>query len=312
MSNDHDTGAVAMTLLRMHRFVFALALTLAAVTLTSASKAQETAVSGSTRETTTYKVAPASLVENAARPQVHPLAPLIDIAQEHYDYIREHVRDYTCVLVKRERIDGDLLPTEHMLVKFRGRQVPASDDDAPFSVYLKLLAPRSLRGREILYVSGRNSGDVMVRKGGRRASFLTLHIDPLGGMAMRDNRYPITAFGIENLLRRLIDVAELDSQYGECDVRVVPGAKVDGRLCTMYQVTHPVRRSYFRFHIARVFQDHELRVPIRYVAYLWPTEKGDSPPLLEEYTYRNLKLNVGLTHADFDATNPAYGFRQRD
>ena len=35
---------------------------------------------------------------------------------------------------------------------------------------------------------------------------------------------------------------------------------------------------------------------------------GDPPPLLESYTYPNLKLNPGLTNADFDPKNPAYNF----
>ena len=30
--------------------------------------------------------------------------------------------------------------------------------------------------------------------------------------------------------------------------------------------------------------------------------------VIEEYNYLNLKINVGLTDADFDANNPEYNF----
>ncbi len=37
-------------------------------------------------------------------------------------------------------------------------------------------------------------------------------------------------------------------------------------------------------------------------------QPGGQPQLLEEYTYLNVKLNVGLTDADFDDKNPEYNF----
>ena len=49
--------------------------------------------------------------------------------------------------------------------------------------------------------------------------------------------------------------------------------------------------------------------PVRYIAYGWPAkgEKGD--PILEEFNYTNIELNVGLTDLDFDPANPNYKFR---
>ena len=71
---------------------------------------------------------------------------------------------------------------------------------------------------------------------------------------------------------------------------------------------HPVKRRDFLFHIARIFVDKELMVPLRYEAYDWPAKPGEPPPLLESYTYARLKLNPGLTDADFDPNNPQYNF----
>ena len=57
-----------------------------------------------------------------------------------------------------------------------------------------------------------------------------------------------------------------------------------------------------------MFVDEELNIPVRYEAYDWPAQPGDEMQLLEEYSYLDVKLNVGLTDADFDDKNPAYSF----
>ena len=98
-------------------------------------------------------------------------------------------------------------------------------------------------------------------------------------------------------------------KYGECDVKFFKGAKINGRVCTCVQITHPVPRRNFLFHLAKIFVDDELNVPIRYEAYEWPREPGGTPELIEEYTYLNLKLNNGFTDADFDRHNSNYHFR---
>ena len=51
-----------------------------------------------------------------------------------------------------------------------------------------------------------------------------------------------------------------------------------------------------------------MNVPIRYAAYSWPKDPGGKPVLEEEYTYLDVKLNVGLGEIDFDPDNPGYDF----
>ncbi len=254
------------------------------------------------------KLSTPALDVKAVRPN-HQLFSTYERAQQIHAYIRQNVDDYTCLLVKRERVAGELLPHEHIYVKFRSERVSNEEVVVPFSVYMRFLGPKRMRGREVLYVAGENDGDMLARHVGRRAS-IDLSVDPHGVLAMRDNRYPITEFGIENLLSRLIEVAVESMQFDDCDVNVYREAKVDGRICTGYEVKHPTRSPGFRFHLARVFVDDELGVPIRYAAYDWPVEPGGEPLLLEEYTYRRLKLNVGLTNGDFQRANPDYGFRK--
>ncbi len=51
--------------------------------------------------------------------------------------------------------------------------------------------------------------------------------------------------------------------------------------------------------MANIYIDNVLHMPIRVEIYDWPKE-GDSKPVLEEeYTLTRLRLNVGLTEADF-------------
>ena len=109
-----------------------------------------------------------------------------------------------------------------------------------------------------------------------------------------------------NQRRSVLGLEELASIDLETDLS--SGAKVGGRDCTVLSVTHPVSRPYFDFHIAQIFIDTELNMPVRYCAYTWPQTAGGEPVLLEEYTYQNVKTNIGLTDADFDQKNSKYNF----
>lgn len=234
-----------------------------------------------------------------ARPGDHPLVQAVEWAKVGLRRI-ELIEDYSATVAKRERINGTLRDYEYFFVKIRHK---------PFSVYLYFLSPPNLRGQEVIYVEGQNNGNMWAHTVGIRGSLIgTISLAPTGMIAMKDQRYPMTEIGIKNLTRRLIEVGEQDMKYGECEVRFFRGAKVNDRTCTCLQVVHPVPRRNFLFHIARIFVDDELNIPIRYEAHSWPTEPGGPPLLLEEYTYLDIKLNNGFTDLDFDPKNPNYGF----
>ncbi len=239
----------------------------------------------------------------AAVAGAHPLEPALELAQRGLTQLRTTIKDYSCTVVKRERIDGKLGEHEYIFAKIRHE---------PFSVYLYFLAPEAVKGQEVIYVDGHNDGNMLAHAGsGVRAMVGTVSLKPNGSLAMQGNRYAITEIGVENLARRLVEVAEHDKQFGECEVNFYPNAKVNGRVCTCVQVVHPVPRRNFRFHLARVFIDDELLIPIRYEAYDWPHEEGGQPVLMEEYTYMNVKINNGFTDADFDPKNTAYKFNAK-
>ncbi len=242
-----------------------------------------------------------------ATAEKHPLWPALKMAVESYQHIRKDVRDYSCNVIRRERIRGVLQSREFMTAKVRHQRSRDGKVAVPFGVYLKVLSPSKVKGREVLFVDGQNDGKMLVRNGGKRFAFVTTRISPESETAMASNRYPITDFGFENLVKRLIVVVKEDMlTSSDTDVQFFEDAKIDGRSCTAVKVTHPTYDERLRFHTATVFVDNELRVPIHYEAYDWPAEKGAEPVLLEQYTYRDIKLNVGFSDYDFDPNNSDY------
>lgn len=237
----------------------------------------------------------------------HALWPALELAVDSYKHIRRHVRDYSCQVIRRERVGGALQPVEYMAAKVRHARSHLGTEVVPFGVYLKVLAPDGVKGREILYVTNRFDNDMFVRNGGKRFAFVTTRIKPDSDTAMANNRYPVTEFGFENLVRRLIEVVKEEIRYGiDSDVQFYNDAKVDGRSCTGIVVKHPAYDSRLRFYQASVFMDNELRVPVHFESYGWPRQEGDAPALLEQYTYRDIRLNVGFSDEDFSPSNPGY------
>jgi hypothetical protein len=162
-------------------------------------------------------------------------------------------------------------------------------------------------GREVLFVDGQRNNELMVLDCGFKRHLGKLTLDPTGTFAMSGQKYPITNAGIRYLTSEIVNVSTADLQYGESEVKVDNNSRIGSRPATLIQITHPTARKNFRAYISRIFLDNELRVPIHYDAYTWPAQPGQMPTIneLEEtYTYADLKLNTGLTAADFDDKNP--------
>ena len=221
--------------------------------------------------------------------------------------IKNNVDDYTATIVKRERVKNKLGDTQYMFAKIRNRKLKDGKLETPFGVYMKFLKPRSVKGREVIWVEDQNDGKLLAHEGGF-LGLLTVKLKPESAIAMMGQRYPITKIGLQTLAEELIERGESQRKYGECEVKFVKDAKIGERKCTLIQVVHPQRRAHFDFYRARIFIDDELNIPIRYAAWSWPETPGGDPVLLEEYTYYNLKLNVGLTNSDFDPNNSEYRY----
>jgi hypothetical protein len=208
------------------------------------------------------------------------------------------VKDYTCTFVKRERIEGRLVSPHIMDMKARSE---------PTSIYFRFQRPN--KGREAIYVAGRNQGKVLAHDVGiGRLLAGTLNLDPHGSMAMEDCRHPITEAGIGALIDTVAKHWATELTPEESEVRFQSDMKIGRHACLMIETIHPTRQPGFLFHKVRLYIGEEHGLPIRFEAYDWPKHPGATPELAEEYTYLDLRTNQGLTDHDFDASNRSYSF----
>ena len=248
-----------------------------------------------------------------AKPEVaaHPLDRALVFANQALASMRANVHDYTARLAKRESINGQLSKTSFMDLKIRCPRVTASGQQTPFSIYMKFLQPRDASGREVLWVEGRDNNNLLAHQPKGIIGLRTFELKPDGMMAMQGQRYPIYEAGLENLIVKLIEKATRDRAAGLCEVTYRDELSFNKRPCSMIEVVHHQKRAPYEFHKAQVLIDNELNLPIRYTAYDWPKSPGAKPSILEQYTYLNVKTNVGLTNEDFNPKNPAYTFPGR-
>ncbi len=262
------------------------------------SKTPATTTAAATKTAVATEPAAAAL-DFTKQGEEHPLMPVIRGLKASQEAIDESVRDYSCTFVKRERVDGELGEQQYIFMKVMHE---------PFSVYMSFLKP--FAGREVVYVAGQNENKLVALDVGVKRYLGKINLDPQGALAMKGQKHPITSVGIRNLTEKLIKVAEAELKFAECEVTTNPKQTINTRSTTMVQIVHPKARQDFKHHVARIFFDNELRIPIHYDAYLWPAQAGGQPPLEESYTYQNLKINNNYTARDFDPNNNPEIFKQ--
>jgi len=247
----------------------------------------------------TQQIQPTLTGASAKNPN-HPLVPVIEWAKEERPRIQA-IKDYTFTLIKQESINGKKYDPCIFDMKIRSE---------PFSVYLKYRVPEKKAGTEAIFVKGKNNDKILAKGIGILAAIGTTSLAPNNRFAMDGNKYPITEVGIARLVDLLIEVGENDilNNY-ECQVKYYENVMVGKRVCTVIEVVHPKPTpGKFPFHIAKIYIDDELQLPIQYVSFDWPKSEKEEPQLLEGYIYSDLKINTGLTDIDFDTKNPDYRF----
>ncbi len=238
--------------------------------------------------------------EKTAPAADHPLNKPLRIVRQCRTKL-DDVQDYTATFSKQERVGrrGNKLVSQTMAMKFR---------EEPFSVYF-YFQDRKTQGREVLFVNGRNKGQLLVHEGSGLSSLVgTVTLATNSSEVMKENRYPITEVGLKKMADKIIEQWEGESKYGETTVKYYNNAKLGSVECLAIESTHPQPRRQFKYHMTRVFIDKDTRLLVRVEQYGWPNRNGQQPPKIEEYTYSNIKTNVGLTDFDFDRRNKSYRF----
>src|SRR5262249_56722812 len=123
----------------------------------------------------------------------------------------QQVKDYTCLFVKHERVNGQLQPENLISMKVRTQ---------PFSIYLRWLSPKASAGQEACYVAGRNNGMMRVHTTGLLGAMGFISLDPRDPRAMEGNRHTITEAGIGNLIEQYSQGWEAMRRRNRTHVRI--------------------------------------------------------------------------------------------
>ncbi len=206
------------------------------------------------------------------------------------------IRDFTAVFHKKEYLKKQL-PEEVAFMKWRRK---------PRAVYMKWVGEEK-KNQEILWGPEMNGGKIKAHAGGF-LKLITVNLDPKGSMAMKDNRHPVTEAGFDHTGKLIERDMQLILKYpgGKSSVKALGekieyGAKSYCYEATMDKDAHPE----FYARKARICTHMKLKLPNH--VQTWDIEDGKMR-LIEEYGYENIRVNVGLTDADFDPDNPEYAF----
>ncbi len=240
-------------------------------------------------------VACQSASADEAAEKEHPLQPAIRYAEACLEKVLA-LPGYEATFIKREVV-GKSTVSHKMKIKIRHE---------PFSVYLYFENPHT--GREVIYVDGRNNGKLIAHEAGLLSFAGAMELVPTESIAMNENRYPITKAGIANTLQIMIRQWQEEAKYGETEVKYFKDAKLDNMTCNIIESSHPQPRKQFNNHKVRLWIDNATGIPVRMQKFGFPRRPNEQPPLLEDYSFLNLKTDVRLTDADFDRNNRKYSF----
>lgn len=233
--------------------------------------------------------------DEASQASEHPLMPAIRYAKTCLKKVDE-LPGYTATFYKREVV-GTTTVSHQMKIKVRHE---------PFSVYLYFDKP--YEGREVLYVDGQNDGKLIVHEAGLLSIAGTMELAPTDALVMNENRYPITMAGISNMVKEVIKTWEKEAKFEGTEVKYFKDAKLGELTCRVIESSHPKPFRQFNNHKVRLWIEAESGIPVRIQTFGFPRKQGDKPPVIEDYTFLELKTDVRLTDADFDRNNKKYSF----
>ncbi len=229
-----------------------------------------------------------SAIERMARE-----APL-EILREAQRRYREEVIDYTCTFSKQENLDGKLSKVQTIDVKFREKLQ---------SVYMHW-AKNPGKARRVIYVKDRwtKNGEpqALCEPEGAIARVIVRSIlRPIhGAEAKAASRRTIDQFGFANALDLIIKYSLIARERNELKLAFVGTGNVDGRPTYVYERRLPYAGEGGEWpdRVLVYHLDTETLLPLSCASYADDAKQQ----LLGRYEYTDVKLNIGLTEADFD------------
>jgi hypothetical protein len=201
------------------------------------------------------------------------------------DHCARQYRNYTCTLLKQERIKGALGKEQEVQVKFM---------DSPFSVAMNWVRNAPI-GDTILYVEGKHGDKMIVRPKSGLLRILTggsVFRKPDGADAMKNTLRPVSLFGFHRGMRELLKVYIAAREAGDLDARFGGFAEVAGRKTIVLERYLPPKDDYPAWKTL-IHIDPEYLVPICIEGFDWDER------LSSRYIYRDIRFDVNLTEDDF-------------
>lgn len=228
-------------------------------------------------------------VANDADPSRQALAESARLLEDGLAALSKYP-DYTAMFHRRELVEDELRDPHDIELRVRHE---------PFSVHMKWE-----NGQEATYIAGANDDRMLVRKGGRLGRILgTIKLEPMGALARRECRNPITDVGLKRL-------AEITLRYRKRDLgltsgvtcRELPDEPIGNRECVCYVVEYDSPRVEPVYRKSMVWIDQETHIPLAVKNYGWSegqTTASNDEALVEHYVYTEVRFQRQLTDEQF-------------
>ncbi|MDY6914566.1 MAG: DUF1571 domain-containing protein [Planctomycetota bacterium] len=206
---------------------------------------------------------------------------LLEYCHENYQH---QYRDYTCTLIKQERINGTLRPEQWISSKFM---------DEPFSVALKWTKNAPI-GEQVIFVKGKYNDQMLVRPKGLLILLTGGPVlrKPDGDEALKNTLRPVNQFGFECSLENLLNVYRQAKAEGDLKESFGGYAEIAGRKAVVLVRYLPAENDYPACKTL-TYIDVEYLLPICVEGYDWDDQ------LSCRYLFKDIKFNVGLGPDDF-------------
>ena len=117
------------------------------------------------------------------------------------------VKDYSCMLVSQEQVNGKLLDQNFIQLKMKTE---------PFSVHMRWAAPEKSKGQEVVFVLGKNNNKMRVKSNllvNKVVGFVS--IDPTDPRVMEHSWHTILEAGMGNMIEQNLRQWELARKNGK-------------------------------------------------------------------------------------------------
>jgi outer membrane lipoprotein-sorting protein len=201
----------------------------------------------------------------------------------------EAVADYTCRLDKRVKKNGILYEDLAIYVKYK----------KPKHYYFRW-DQGSEKGREVIYVAGKYNDKLVAHPGGF-LQFMTFHLDPEGRLAMQRNRHSLQHSGMEKIIHLIESNYQRAREKGMDAIQYIGEDRIEEKNVWIVEGSFPENQGFYAQRVI-VSIDKTMALPVSVSIFDW------SEVFVEEYVFRDLKINVGLNENDFNPGNPDYNF----